>query len=450
MLSQFSDEPRKIFILDRIQYDMIFFCKKPVSLKKTGFCEEETMNYTPTEEHLIEAMERMEIVDAHEHLPPESSRTNAEVDVLTLFSHYTRTDLITAGMKPEEYDRMFDQSIALSERWKLFRPHLENIRYGSYARPAFIAAKEFYGYDDINDDTYEAISGRMAAANTPGIYDRVIREKCNIKVCLTQAGRTDFDRNYLIPLMPLDIYGSVSSAEEVTKKADDLQMQVSHLDDYLELANRGVNKWKSEGAVGLKMSTRPSTSPDQKAAEEQFSKLLSGEKADMRTINNFLMHKMLDIAAELDMVVAVHTGMWGDFRTLDPKFMISIVPQHPETRFDIYHLGMPWVRETAVIGKNFPNVWLNFCWCHIISPKMTCSVLDEVIDLVPMNKILGFGGDYSKPVEKIYGHLVMAREDIATVLGGRIDRGLMNMDEAVCIAQKWLVDNPRELYKLDM
>jgi len=450
MLSQFSDEPRKIFILDRIQYDMIFFCKKPVSLKKTGFCEEETMNYTPTEEHLIEAMERMEIVDAHEHLPPESSRTNAEVDVLTLFSHYTRTDLITAGMKPEEYDRMFDQSIALSERWKLFRPHLENIRYGSYARPAFIAAKEFYGYDDINDDTYEAISGRMAAANTPGIYDRVIREKCNIKVCLTQAGRTDFDRDYLIPLMPLDIYGSVSSAEEVTKKADDLQMQVSHLDDYLELANRGVNKWKSEGAVGLKMSTRPSTSPDQKAAEEQFSKLLSGEKADMRTINNFLMHKMLDIAAELDMVVAVHTGMWGDFRTLDPKFMISIVPQHPETRFDIYHLGMPWVRETAVIGKNFPNVWLNFCWCHIISPKMTCSVLDEVIDLVPMNKILGFGGDYSKPVEKIYGHLVMAREDIATVLGGRIDRGLMNMDEAVCIAQKWLVDNPRELYKLDM
>jgi len=408
------------------------------------------MNYTPTEERLIEAMEQMEIVDAHEHLPPELSRTSAKVDALTLFAHYTRTDLITAGMKPNEYDRMFDPSVALAERWKLFKPHLENIRYGSYARPAFIAAKEFYGYDDINDDTYEAISGRMAAANTPGIYDRVIREKCNIKVCLTQAGRTDFDRDYLIPLMPLDTYGSVSSAEEVAKKADDLQMKVSNLNDYLELAKKGVAKWKSEGAVGLKMSTRPSTSPDQKAAEEQFSKLLSGENADMGTIRNFLMHKMLDIAAELDIVVAVHTGMWGDFRTLDPKFMISIVPQHPQTRFDIYHLGMPWVRETAVIGKNFPNVWLNLCWCHIISPKMTCSVLDEVIDLVPMNKILGFGGDYGRPVEKIYGHLVMAREDIAIVLGGRVDRGLMNMDEAICIARKWLVDNPKELYKLDI
>lgn len=408
------------------------------------------MNYTPTEQRLIEAMEQMEIIDAHEHLPPESARTSAHVDALTLFAHYTRTDLVTAGMQPDDYDKLFDTDIPLADRWNLFKPHLENIRYGSYARPAFIAAKEFYGCDDINDDTYEMISERMAAENTPGIYTRIIREKCNIKACLTQAGRTDFDVDFLIPLMPMDNYGRVQSAEDVAKKAENLQLQVSSLDDYIELAKKGVAKFKSEGAVGLKMSTRVSTSPDQSAAADNFSKMMSGDNADMNVINNFLMHQTLDIAAELDMVVAVHTGMWGDFRTLDPKFMISIIPQHPNTRFDLYHMGMPWVREAAVIGKNFPNVWLNLCWCHIISPKMTCSVLDEVIDLVPMNKILGFGGDYGRPVEKIYGHLIMAREDIAIVLGGRVDRGLMGMDEAIHIAQKWLVDNPKELYKLDV
>jgi len=369
---------------------------------------------------------------------------------LTLFAHYTRTDLVTAGMKSDDYEKMFDQSVPLSDRWNMFKPHLENIRYGSYARPAFIAAKEFYGYDDINDDTYGVISERMAAANTPGIYNRIIREKCNISVCLTQAGRTDFDVDFLIPLMPLDTYGSAQNADDVAKKADNLQMKVSSLDDYIQLAKKGVERWKSEGAVGLKMSTRVSSPADRKAAEENFSKMLSGKNADMGVIRNVLMHQMLDIAAELDMVVAVHTGMWGDFRTLDPKFMISIVPQHPNTRFDIYHMGMPWVRETAVIGKNFPNVWLNLCWCHIISPQMTCSVLDEVIDLVPINKILGFGGDYGRPVEKIYGHLIMARENIATVLGGRVDRGLMSIEEATCIAQKWLVDNPKELYRLDV
>ena len=72
------------------------------------------------------------------------------------------------------------------------------------------------------------------------------------------------------------------------------------------------------------------------------------------------------------------------------------------------------------------------------------------MDMVPMNKIIGFGGDYSRPVEKVYGHLVMAREDIATVLGRRVDRGLMSHDEAIVIARKWLLDNPNYLYKLDV
>ena len=45
------------------------------------------MNYTRTEGLLIEAMEGMEIVDAHEHLPPEHVRTSAGVNLLTLFHH---------------------------------------------------------------------------------------------------------------------------------------------------------------------------------------------------------------------------------------------------------------------------------------------------------------------------------------------------------------------------
>ena len=32
----------------------------------------------------------------------------------------------------------------------------------------------------------------------------------------------------------------------------------------------------------------------------------------------------LDVAAEADVPVAVHTGYWGDFRELDPKFLLGI------------------------------------------------------------------------------------------------------------------------------
>ncbi len=165
------------------------------------------MNYTRTEELLIGSMEDMEIIDAHEHLPPEHVRTSSKVDVMTLFSHYTRTDLITAGMKPEDYEKVINPNEPLDKRWKLFKPYFEHIRYGTYARPALIAAKEFYGFDDITDDNYRELSERMQSQNTPGIYNRILREKCKIRSALTQAGRTDYDGDLLIPLMPLQNCG---------------------------------------------------------------------------------------------------------------------------------------------------------------------------------------------------------------------------------------------------
>ena len=409
------------------------------------------MNYTRTEERLLEAMGDMEIVDAHEHLPPEHVRTGAKVDALTLFSHYTRTDLVTAGMKPEDYEKITNTDGDLDERWKLFRPHLDNIRYGSYARPAFMAAKEFYGFDDINDDNYRELSERMQSQNTPGIYHRVLREKCKIRVALTQAGRTDYDDDLLVPLMPMNKYSAVRSAEAISNKAHELEIKVANLDDYMELMKKGIAKWKAEGAVGLKMASTPNMPPSREAAEKVFSEIMAGEKPQNSSqLQDFLTNCLIDIAGDMALVVAVHSGMWGDFRTLDAKHMIPVFPRHPNTRFDLYHLSMPSVRDAIVIGKNFPNVWLNLCWCHIISQRMTCSALDECIDMVPMNKIIGFGGDYNRPVEKVYGHLMMAREDIATVLGRRVDKGMMDHDEAVSIAHKWLWDNPRELYKLNI
>jgi len=101
-----------------------------------------------------------------------------------------------------------------------------------------------------------------------------------------------------------------------------------------------------------------------------------------------------------------------------------------------------------MLGKGFANVWLNFCWTHIISQRFAIEVLDEEIDVVPMNKVIGFGGDYALPVEKVYGHLVMAREDIAHVLARRIESGQMTEDQALALARKWLFDNPRDLYRL--
>ena len=409
------------------------------------------MPLSELEQSLCQAMAEMEIIDAHEHLGPEKNRVASPVDVFTLFAHYTAGDLQVAGMSSNDYQSLFDRRIPLDQRWGMFAPYWEQIRWGSYGRAALLAAERFYEAEDINDATYAPISERMQEANTPGLYERVLRDACNIRTALTQCGSTDLGTPLLTPVMPM-VYPMESWAN-LHRPAFAPGAGVGCLDDYLDAVHRYVIRVKEEGAVGLKMMSNPYTDPSREEATRAFESLRSGSESALPTPNplrDYVVDHTISLAAEMDLVVAVHTGYWGDFRTLDPLHMIPILQRHPQTRFDMYHLGYPWVRESLMLGKGFANVWLNFCWTHIISQRFAVDALDEAMDLVPMNKLMAFGGDYGTPVEKAYGHLVMAREDVAEVLARRIERGQMSESRALDLARKWFWDNPVELYRLEV
>ena len=400
---------------------------------------------------LYDAMAAMDIIDSHEHLGPERERVASPVDVFTLFSHYTSADLRVAGMSLEDYQSLADQAIPLQTRWATFKPYYENIRWGSYARAALLAAKKFYDVDDINDDTYELLTERIRQANTPSIYQRVLGDACNIRAAITQCCSTDLDSPLLTPVMP--IISDTVSWEALMREQCVAGEEVNSLDDYVDAIGRYIVRSKAEGAVGLKMFAHPHSPPCRDAATSAFNALRNDPEmrlTEPNPINDYLVDRAVSIGTEEGLVIAVHAGYWGDFRQLDPLHMIPMLQRYPDTKFDIYHLGYPWVRETLMLGKSFPNVWLNFCWTHIISQRFAVAGLDEAIDLVPMNKILIFGGDYSLAVEKVYGHLVMAREDMAEVFARRIRAGQMSESQAMELAQKWFWDNPRDLYNLDL
>ena len=404
----------------------------------------------PQAQALHDAIAEFEIIDCHEHLGPESNRLAARVDVFTLFQHYTRADLVVAGMSEEQYATITNRDISLDTRWEVFEPFWERIRWDSYARAALIAAKKFYGADDINRDTYAPISDAIRKNNTPGLYERVLGEACNIRVSLTQCGSTDLGGHpRLVPVMPM-IFG-MSTWDEITRAAFHAISPVRTLDDLLDNMRAYVVKVKGEGAVGLKMMSNPFGAPDREQAAAAFRSLRDGTgAAGVNALRDYVVDETIKYAASQDLVICVHTGYWGDFRSLDPLHMIPILQRHPQARFDIYHLGYPWVRQALMLGKGFPNVWLNLCWTHIISQRFAMAGLSEAIDLLPTNKLLAFGGDYGIPVEKVYGHLVMAREDVARVLAERIEEGQMTESQALGIARQWFRDNAVELYRLEV
>ena len=410
------------------------------------------------EKSLLEAVEGFEIIDCHEHLLPEKERLKMSVDVFTLFSHYTHGDLILAGMTEVDYQSLFNQNIPLERRWALFEPYWQQIRWGSYARAALLAAKEFYGFEEISSKTYAPLSEAIKRANKSGIYERVLVKACKIRTALTQCRGTQVDTPLLTPVV--EMFHQMDNWEALAHPGFNPDASVRSLDDYLDTLRAYIIRVKTEGAVGLKIISKPYQQPDRQKALSTFEHLRSGKESSPKVSNpifmapnpltDYVIDQMISFATQQDLIIAVHTGYWDDFRKLHPLHMIPILQRHPQARFDIYHLGYPWMRETLMLGKGFSNVWLNLCWVHLISQRFATIALDEAIDLLPMNKLLAFGGDYEKPVEKVYGHLVMARENVVGVLAKRIVERQMTESQAIAIARKWFWENPKEFYGLEL
>ena len=123
--------------------------------------------------------------------------------------------------------------------------------------------------------------------------------------------------------------------------------------------------------------------------------------------------------------------------------------EYPEAKFDLFHGGYPYIHEWVTLAKTFANVYADLSWVHIISPEIGRRLLHELIETVPGNKIMAFGGD-SITVELAYAHAKMARHVVARVLSEKVSEGYLTEEEAINLAQRVLRDNPAALFKLPL
>ncbi len=410
------------------------------------------MKLSPLAHRLYGEIAELTIIDAHEHLPAEADYLSFGYSGPNMFAGgYIWHDLESAGMSPEFKATMREGGDRpLKEWWPQIRPCWEYVKHTTYAKALRITARDLFGIDDISDETIGEFAERVKADNTPGLYRRVLQERCNIRYSITCADQASFpDDPGLVGITRL-LAPKAPKGQFIAFLSERAEMDVRTLGDAGHAVGALLRADLEAGAVGFKMSVADYGPPDEEAAEREFQRALQApEGADvLPALGAYLFDKCLDVAAQADVPVAVHTGYWGDFRTLDPKLMFSFAPRRPDVRFDMFHLGMPMVRDAALIGKNLANVTLNLTWCPVISQLQTKRMLDEIIDLVPLNKVIAFGGDYRAAVQKVYGHLVLAREVVASALADRVEAGDFDRDYALHVAKLWFHDNPSRVYKL--
>ena len=107
----------------------------------------------------------------------------------------------------------------------------------------------------------------------------------------------------------------------------------------------------------VKIVSYPYESPDRSRAAGAFRALLEGNTRadDMLHFTGQVFDRCFAFAGKHDFTIAVHSGVWGAFRQSHPCHLISLAQTYPDNRFDLFHLGMPFVREAVMIGKMFPT-----------------------------------------------------------------------------------------------
>ena len=84
----------------------------------------------------------------------------------------------------------------------------------------------------------------------------------------------------------------------------------------------------------------------------------------------------------------------------------------------------------------------------MISPSASVAALHDFLDAIPYNnKISAFGGDYMF-VDGVYGHLEIARRNVARVLAEKVESGVFDEVKALEIALALFYGNPKRIFKL--
>jgi hypothetical protein len=142
-------------------------------------------------------------------------------------------------------------------------------------------------------------------------------------------------------------------------------------------------------------------------------------------------------------------GIYNDILKTNAAGLTSMLELHKETRFDLFHANWPYSGELLFLGKNYPNVALDFCWANMVDPLYTQQMLKQAVSSMPHAKIHGYGSDLDGAVLcNAAAHALVARENIAIALADLVESEYIGLDDAKEIAWGWLFANPNAFFKL--
>ena len=414
-------------------------------------------------------IESIPIIDCHDHSGEEPPKYTDAIVALT--SGYFHDDVASATSEAERL-MLDDETISLEERWPTFERAWQRTKYTGYGLVTRMVLKEFYGEDQLTLSALQRIQEKLLDFTDDAFTESVL-DKAGIQVRIVDNWpdvKKIADRSFKMPprsrlAISLPAYHAICSSEEVQMLISPTERTVTSLDDYILACQEVFEIQKSFGAVCFKDQSAYTralnySNPSKSQAEEAFNWIMADGRRKLsypegnRPLGDFLFHEFMRLAKEMELPVQLHTGhmagTWNDVGKARAIHLVPVLELHKDVRFDLFHINWPYDGDILFLGKNFPNVALDFCWTHIIDPVYSQRIIPQILGAVPHGKIHGYGSDHFGNLERSWAHSQIARDNIAIGLAEMVEMDYIGLDDVKEIAQAWLFDNPNEFFRLGL
>lgn len=418
-------------------------------------------------EELRAYIETLPIIDCHDHSGECGPKYDDAIHII--IAGYFHSDVHSA-LSDREMVILEDKSRSLEERWPLLEKAWKRTCHTGYAQVTRRVLAAFYGESTLSLDVVHRIQDNLLDFSQPDKFESIL-DKANIRARILDVWP---DVNKVLDgslnLTPrgrlaisLPAYHSIRSYLEVQERVAPLKRMVTSLDEYLAACREIFQGHKDYGAVTFKdqsayTRTLDYTNPTRAEAEAVFNWFMEDPRRSARypdgikPLDDFLFHEFMRMARDLDLPVQIHTGhmagIRNDIAKTNAVMLTKVLEMHRDVQFDLFHANWPYGGELLYMGKNYPNVSLDFCWTNIIDPLYSQQLFKQALSSVPHGKIHGYGSDFGGSVERAWAHADIARDNISIALSDMVEMEYLAIDEAKEVASDWLFGNANRFFRL--
>lgn len=418
-------------------------------------------------ETLKKHIQNLKKIDSHEHLPKLSDLSKQKIDLIDLFTPYMCDMIVSSGCTEAQWLEISGKNIEFSKRYQMLLKYLPAVKNCTYYKAVEFGVKQSLGYD-LNE--YDKINEALSTIDEQFYIN--LFEKNNIKTVASflDYKNIEYMQDSSLIAVPTVTYAIPYTKEILHELSSVCNIKIDCCDD-LRLAYKSLfESYKKIGLSNIKIGSAYWTKfdinekPCDKTINECLKKIANGSPSKKIQMSNvmknvrypefvelecFCFNTFIELASELNFNVIIHTGFhaWGnnDPNACHSDFLYKAAIKFSTVKFILLHCGYPYEDDAITLAKYYSNVFIDLTWVHQMD-SLTCrQIICKLIEGVPTNKIIAFGGDYTNPINTI-GALKIAENNFAYAFNLLCSNDMLTLERAKEILMAWYYDNPKEIY----